>query len=133
MLSTDVCEEDLPLVVEEGLEALLVGVADGGELDGVQAELLQVAHVQIPGHKRQHVVERHAGRIKEAMIVWTDTDFHTVSKEGSRRMRSQVVLIAKNLIRSRAALNADILLLDDFDKIWVHDKPETVTNALRSQ
>jgi len=56
MLSTDVCEEDLPLVVEEGLEALLVGVADGGELDGVQAELLQVAHVQIPGHIRQHVV-----------------------------------------------------------------------------
>ena len=43
------------------------------------------------------------------------------------------MLIAKNLIRSRAALNADILLFDDFDEIWVHDKPKTVTDALRSQ
>lgn len=43
------------------------------------------------------------------------------------------MLIAKNLIRSRAALNADILLFDDFDEIWVHDKAKTVTDALRSQ
>ena len=45
-------------------------------------------------------------------------------------MRSQIVNITKNLVRYGAAFNANVVLLDLLDEIWVHGKTEAMADTL---
>jgi len=98
VLSTDVREENPPLVVKEVAKGDLVGLTDGCKFDRIQAKLLQVANVEIPSEVCHQVVECDARRAEEAMIVRADAHFDTVGEEGASRMSSQIVLVAQNFV-----------------------------------
>ena len=46
-------------------------------------------------------------------------------------MRSQIVNITKNLVRDGAAFDANVVLLDLLDEIWVHGETEAMADTLR--
>jgi len=52
-------------------------------------------------------------------------------QEGSGRVRSQVSAVAEQEVAGWASLYTDVLFLHQVDKMWVHDKVESVANALR--
>ena len=69
VFATNVGKKDFPLVVVEFPEAFLVGLADGGKLDRVEAKLLQVHQVQIPAQVCHEIVKSYTGSTEEAMVI----------------------------------------------------------------
>ena len=106
--------------MEELLEVLLLDGTDRSKLNRVETQLLQVHQVKVPVQERNQIVQGHTWSSEEAVIVGVDRNFHTVSKEGPGRVSAKVMNVAKNFVRDRARLDADILLLDHLYKVWMH-------------
>ena len=133
VLAANVGEEDLPLVVEELLEVLLIGFSDGGKLDRVEAEFLQVHQIKVPAQVRHQVVKSHTGRTKEALIIRADRNLYAMGKQGACRVRSQVVHVAENLVRDEACFNADVLSLHSLHQVRVHGQAKPMTYPLGAE
>lgn len=77
MSATHVGQKAAPLVVEELVELVLVGLADRRKLDRVQAELFQVLQTEVPRAESNHPVKRAARRTEKAVIIWAQRHFDT--------------------------------------------------------
>lgn len=54
---------------------------DGGKLDRVDTELLEVAEIQIPSKVDQKEVKSDTLCVKETLIIGTDSDFDAASQQ----------------------------------------------------
>ena len=104
VLAPDECKEDLPLVVKELSKLLLHVFIDRCILDRVHAQLLHVIQTEAPAQVYHQVVQRHSLVVKEARIIWTDRNFHTIAEEGACGVRAEIVDVAKDSIWDRATL-----------------------------
>ena len=92
--------------------------------------MLQVHQVEIPAEVGIEVVHRHARIFIEAVIVLTDRNFHAMGQQRPRWMRSHVVNIPEKLVRDGASFDANVLLLDLINEVWMHGKPKAVSDSL---
>ena len=67
------------------------------------------------------------------MIVWVDRDFDAVGQERPCWMRARIMNVAEKLVRNRAGFNADVLLLDLLDQVWMHDEIEAMSDSLGAE
>jgi hypothetical protein len=119
-----------PRIVEVLSHLLLVFLWYSCMLQRIQAKLFQVRQVEIPGDVGYDVVQGNTWAVEEARVIRANGDCHTTAEQATNRVRAQVMTVAEKQVGGRTAFNADIAFLNDFDKVWVHDKVEAMTDAL---
>lgn len=113
----------------QGSHLLTVVFVDGGIVEGVDHHLFQIGEVQVPGNVRHQVVKSDALSVPEALVIGAQCHFDSLGDQTTNWVASQIFGVAKHQITDRAALQADIFLLDQLNEFRVFSESKSVSDS----
>ncbi len=102
------------------------------ELKWIQAQLLQVGKVKLPGEEGVHVIEYHAVVIEETWVVWWNGYWDTLMEEGSNWVTPEVQGVAKNKVADWATFDTNLLFFNELLKVGMKGQVEAVADSFSS-